>query len=360
MTVTLREKIAQMLIWGFDGISLSNSNPLCQSIMQHGLGGVILFKNKAYGDKQTKNINLDSNCLKSLTTTLQSLPTKNNSLPLWISIDYEGGLVERLTPSKTNDYPNTASAYLLGQKPFELARRQYKNMAETLANYGFNLNFAPNVDLYYPNSFIASKERAYSNDPNIVYEIAKIFCQELKQNKIISCLKHFPGHGSAADTHKGYADVTKTWKQQPEIYPYQKLINENSSSIMIAHVFNHQLDEHYPASLSYKTCTNLLRNNNSDNLSYNGVIFSDDLQMGALSNHFNIKQILLGAISAGIDGLVVGNNLSDKSWDITEVIDIIEQAVLEEYVFAPDRPAITKERINESYQRIKSLKSFLM
>ena len=224
-----------------------------------------------------------------------------------------------------------------------------ENMAKTLNESGFNLNFAPvlDVNLNVDNPIIGKKERSFSGNPERVYQYASVFAHQLLKQNVQCVYKHFPGHGSSTlDSHLDFVDVTETW-QDSELIPYKQLLKtaDSCNMIMTAHIVNRKLDDSgYPATLSHKMLTHLLRNQ----LSFSGVIVSDDMQMNAIYNHYGLEQALELAINAGVDMLTFGNNLSTCSQSPEKLIDIIESHVI--------TGKIKRERINDAYSRIINFK----
>jgi len=212
---------------------------------------------------------------------------------------------------------------------------------------GFNVNFAPAVDVNVnPESPAIGKiERSFSATPEMVVKHASILIKEQNAKGILSTLKHFPGHGSAqADSHYGVTDVTKYW-QESELIPFEKLGKlDKNVAIMTAHVANQNLDADFPATLSKKIITGILR----EKLGFKGVIFSDDMQMQAVNDHFGFETLLEKSINAGVDVLVFGNNLKYDEEIPTKAIEIITKKV--------ESGVISKERIEQSYQRIMESK----
>lgn len=273
---------------------------------------MILF-NKDYKTKKTKNIKNPLQ-LKTLISDIQNY----SNYKMLISIDQEGGKVQRLNSKNGfSDYP---SANKISTKSIENAKRTYNKLSKELNNVGINLNFAPVVDVAIntKNHVIVGLERSYSNEPKEVIKYASTFIKQMGKNKVFSVLKHFPGHGSStSDSHKGFVDITNTWEEK-ELIPYKKLIQSNEAKfIMTAHVFNKNLDNKYPATLSYKINTKLLRKN----LNYKGIIISDDLQMKAISSHYTLKETLKLAINSGVNILLFGNQL-DKI-QLKTIVDTI-------------------------------------
>lgn len=332
--------IGQMLIVGFKGHSLSENNPIVNDIKNNGIGGVILF-DKDYISREKRNI-IDAKQVKFLTSKLQSV----SKVRLFICIDQEGGKVSRL--KQENGFPIFRSANDLGKiNNKDITKNEADRTGRLLKELGINFDFAPVVDINSNklNPVIARYDRSFSPDPAVVTEHALAFIQGLHQQNIISCIKHFPGHGSSIhDSHYGFVDVTDTWKPI-ELKPFTKIIESHTcDSIMIGHLYNKNLDNLYPASLSQKTVTGILRKR----LMFNGVIISDDLQMKAITDKYMLKQSICLSINAGVDILLFCNNISYDP-NITEKV----KHVIHELI---DENKISLSRIKESYMRITSLK----
>jgi beta-N-acetylhexosaminidase len=332
----LKKEIGHMLVIGFDGASIDENSSIVKDLQEYELGGVILF-DRLYSDKtQTKNISSPAQ-LQDLTKQLKSFAAK----PLLISIDQEGGKVARLKP--LYGFESIPSAQKIAQMPEEEARAIYKKQAKMLKDNGINCDFAPVVDLAIEpkNTVIVGLERSYG-DTDAITKYAGIFMQELSQQNIISVLKHFPGHGSSlGDSHAGFVDVSNTWSEK-ELEPYKYFIERNEvDMIMSAHVFNSHLDSKYPATLSYNTNTKLLR----EQLGYRGVLISDDMQMGAISQHYSLKERVALAINSGVDMLLFGNQLEGNS--VKDIVNAIYESV--------QNGEISKLRIQEANARIANL-----
>ncbi|WP_241856137.1 glycoside hydrolase family 3 protein [Sulfurimonas lithotrophica] len=333
----LKNKIAKMLIVGFDTLKADKEDYIYKCIKEYKVGGVILF-DKFYNDREkAKNIKNPAQ-LKKLTTELQNI----NKEKLLISIDQEGGRIARL--KQEDGFSKTLSAKGLASLGEETSRKHYTSIASELQNLGVNVDFAPLVDLGLnkESDVIYKLDRAYGDDAETVSKYAEIFMDELANHKVISCLKHFPGHGSAkGDSHEGFVDATTTWSEL-ELEPYKKLLYK-TKMIMTAHVFNKNLDDKYPATLSYNTNTKLLR----EKLGYDGVIIGDDLQMGAIKEHYSNEEALKLSINSGVDLVMYCNQLGDDKAE--DIIDIIYKLVI--------NGEIAQERIEESNKRIDRLLS---
>ncbi len=301
----LKKMIGRMLIVGFDTQFVDENSQIVKDMQQYNLGGVILF-DRFYSDRnKTKNISSPEQ-LRELTKELGHFSRK----PLFIAVDQEGGRVARLKPKY--GFLEIASAKALGSLPDKFAKEAYAKNAKMLRECGINMNFAPVVDLAVnpKNKVIVGLERSYGKDPKKVAHYAGIMIDAQTKESVISVLKHFPGHGSSlGDSHKGFVDITKTWSKK-ELEPYKILLREGKvDAIMTAHVFNKHLDATYPATLSRKVNTKLLR----EQLGFRGVIISDDMQMKAISAHYSLKEATTLAINAGVDILLFGNQLAYNS-----------------------------------------------
>ncbi|KTD04831.1 N-acetyl-beta-glucosaminidase [Legionella geestiana] len=353
--LSLRDKIGQMLIIGFDGKTVSRDSQIVKDIQNDNLGGVILFdvdvRTKRRGkniesQEQVKRLNHDLQCA----ATAASLAHRRPLLPLIISIDYEGGQVNRLNP--VYGFPEVPPAKAVGQSGKTSAKAAANTMADVLKEAGFNLNLMPvvDVDVNPNNPIIGRLERSFSKDPNDVAMFAHLYAKALRNNGIQCVYKHFPGHGSStADSHLDFVDVTDSWKSL-ELTPYRILLQEKDGcgAIMSAHAVNRQLDKSgTPATLSHTILTELLRKK----LGFNGVIMTDDMQMKAISAHYGLENAITMAINAGADMLIFGNNLLEKPQTPEALIDIIASRV--------ESGDIPRQRIEEVWKRIEAFKKTL-
>ncbi len=328
---SLSYKIGQMVMTGFiPGSEFEDT--LYYDIRHRNLGGVILM-----------GYNLDNPAqIADLTASLQD----SANTPLFIATDEEGGIVARL--DENNGYARTEKAITLGTINNEdSTRAEAALMAGWLYNAGINTNLAPVADVNVnPSSpAIGHYGRSFSADPEIVSDHIYWFYDEMKADKIVCALKHFPGHGSAVgDSHDGFTDITKTWSKQ-ELIPYTNMIDRAySGMIMTAHLFNANIDSMYPATLSKPTLEGILR----DSLGFNGVIITDDMNMGAIRNIYGFTESVYAAINAGVDILLyVGNEKYGKSI-VNQICKVVKTAI--------DSGMITEQRIDESYDRITALK----
>lgn len=330
-------KIGQMILIGFPKAEVDKT--VLEEIRQGKVGSIILFE---------KNIPPKNSfhALKKITWTYQQAA----SIPLLIAIDQEGGRVNRL--KEKYGFPRSVTAAQLGKMPLDSVRFYSEATAATLAGLGINVNFAPVVDLASnPNNpIIAKVERAYSANPDSVALYAKEVIKAHRKIGVITTLKHFPGHGSSKDdTHLGIADVSNTWNEA-ELIPYRTLIQQGYvDAIMTAHIVNKKLDDSgNPGTLSGKMINDLLRKK----LNYNGVVFSDDMQMHAITKHYGLEEAIKLSILAGVDILTFSNNISGSQ---ERTVDVVHRIIRK---FVQDG-TIPQERIDQSYKRILALKKKL-
>lgn len=342
--VPLEHKIAQMLLVGFRGTVLEGGNFIVRDIRDYRIGGVILFDRDVLLKSAGRNI-VSPAQLQALTAALRGL----SATPLLVAVDQEGGKVCRLKESE--GFPPTVSAQDLGSlTDTDAIRVHAERISTTLAEHGLNLNLAPVVDLNLnpASPAIGALRRSFSSDPGIVTDCAGLFIAAHERRHVATCLKHFPGHGSAtSDTHLGFVDLTETWSEI-ELEPYRRLISAGQCRmIMSAHVYNRNLDPDLPATLSRRVITGILR----ERLAFDGVVVSDDLQMQGLARFFDYPAIVEKSIMAGIDILLVGNNLAYDPEVVPRTVSLVAGLVR--------AGRITAERIDSSYRRIMALKSWL-
>ncbi len=341
----LEQKIGQMLMVGFHGITADKNSQICKDIRKYNIGAVILFDYNPVNKSKPKNIK-NRNQLEKLTAQLQACSSSNGKL--LIAVDQEGGRVQRLK-HKYGFYGNFPKASEVAKMTKDQIKNTYTEMSKELKSVGINYDLAPVVDLDIndQNHVIHGLGRSYGSNPEKVAEYAKIFIKAMHENHVLTSIKHFPGHGSSeGDTHKGFVDVTNLWKEK-ELEPY-RLLKDDADTVMVAHVFNKKIDDSRPASLSYATITRKLRGD----LGYKGVVITDDLQMGAISKKYKLRETLKLAINAGNDILLIGNQLDPrKTISTKELVDTIVS-------LTKDDDEMIK-RINNSYKRIQKLKKKL-
>ena len=337
----IKSMIGQMIIIGIRATNDLDVKKFFHTHNNISVGGIILYDQNVTTNPWSSHNILNPEQLIELNKSLQL----HSKTPLLIGVDQEGGKVNRLNSSY--GFPNFNSWGELGRiNDLNITAEQSLLMAETLSNCGFNLNFAPVLDLKInENSFIASEDRCFSNNVEKLTMHAKIFIELHLKNNIIPVCKHFPGQGSASgDSHDGLVDVTDTW-QESELKPYETLIKDESiKAIMTSHLIHKKLDPNLPATLSSKVLNDLLRRN----MGFNGVIISDDPSMGAISKYYNLKETLLLMIEAGVDMFCFGNNLYYDENLLKKVFNILVELYEEKQ--------ISENQIYMAYNRIMTLK----
>ena len=334
--------IGQMLMVGLRGYTINDVYSFFESIKGYKIGGVILYDQDITTSPPSLHNIRSPKQLISFTNALQ----EQSEIPLLIAIDQEGGKVNRLKP--LYGFPDSRSWAELGKiNELSFTKENAVLTAKTLKKNGINVNFAPVLDLSNnPKSFIAQKGRCFSKDPIKVIAHSQEFINAHLDNEILSVGKHFPGQGNAiGDTHKRFVDVSKTWKSD-ELLPYKELINNNSlNAIMISHIFHSELDKKYPATLSKLIIRDLLRSE----MGFDGIVISDDPQMKAISEKYDLETVLELMINAGVDIFCFGNNLIYDPNIVQKVHLVIERLL--------DKNKISENDIKKSYLRIIKIKS---
>ncbi len=335
--MTIEQKIGEMIMLGFRGMEVKHDMKIYQDIQNFKCGGVVLFSKDMILGSNERNIR-DAKQVKKLNQDLQSISEN----PLLIAIDQEGGKVARL--NEDYGFSKTVSQEYIGKKNDSyLTEKETGETAKLLSDLSFNLNFAPclDVNINVDCPIIGKMERSFSAESAIVVKHSEILIQEHRKRNILCSGKHFPGHGSSiADSHIGFTDVTDTWSEY-ELEPYKLLIAKGELDvIMSAHIFNSNLDDKYPATLSENTINGLLRGK----LGFDGVVITDDMSMGAITENFGLEDALIKSLNAGCDILLFANTAVYDEEIADKAIEII-------------KANITEERIEESYQRIRKLKA---
>ena len=333
MPSAVRRAIGQLLIGSFPSTTIPAE--LRSLAREFGLGGVILF---------ARNIE-EPGQVAELARDLQSL---GGDLPLWVSVDQEGGGVARLRAPCTKWPPMPT----LGRSGDErLASRFAPALAPELSAVGITLDYAPVLDIHTNAKNPVIGDRALAEDAETVGRLGAAIIRGLQDNGIAACGKHFPGHGdTSADSHFELPVVEHSPDRirRVEFVPFREAIRSNVAFIMTAHVLVPSLDEQKPATLSRTIVHGLLR----DELGYEGVILSDDLEMRALAARYTVPDAAVEAIAAGCDGVLVCRHLVED-----RVHDIDAQAqVLEALIHAVEDERIPYGRIEDALARQRRAK----
>jgi beta-N-acetylhexosaminidase len=336
----LRRSVGQMIMVGFYGVN--NTDPRFRHIiedLESGVIGGVLFLARNVQSKL------------ELETMVREVRRCNCSISPLIAVDEEGGTIERL--EERYGFRHTPSAAEIGRSNEENARNEYERLAKTLFDIGFNMNLAPVVDLNTnpTNPIIGSLDRSFSQDPIIVSRYAKIFIEEHHKQRILTTLKHFPGHGSSStDSHTTIADVEFSWSPE-ELIPYRTLIGARLvDSIMVGHLANTPKWGGVATQYGSSAIHQMLRTD----LKFDGVVLSDDLSMESTRLTTSpFPDVIRSAVKAGVDIIIV-SRLNDD----VEAVDTgfhVNSALLGSTASGD----IKRSSVEQSEQRIRSLKNNL-
>ena len=333
-SMSLEEKVGQMLLLGISGTYISSG--VREVVTDLDAGGIVLFASNLTSSVQTVN----------LTTKLQqeALQSKH-AVPLLITADEEGGLVSRMPYGMVTMPGNMA----LGASRNEyLALKAYYHTGRQLKALGINMNLAPVLDVNNNIKNPVIGLRSFGSDPVLVSNMGVAALAGLKEAKVGSIVKHFPGHGDTlVDSHLALPIVKKTKAElgKMELMPFQKALQNGATAVMTAHISFPSLTNgvSVPATLSQDILTGVLR----ANWGYNGVISTDDMLMNAIVNHYGFKEAVVQAVKAGVDQILIASNLGKQKEAKKAIIDAV------------NRGEISESRINQSVERIFALKSEL-
>lgn len=321
--LSLEEKIGQMLIIGMDTNYITDR--IKNMIQKYKIGGIILYRKnfKSY-DSMVKLINE----LKEL--------NKNNKIPMFIAIDQEGGRVNRM-PKELKNLPAA------NKKDIELVKNTAQITAKMLYESGFNMNFAPVMDIKRFSENHVVGDRAFGENKDDVSKYAIEYMKQLQQNNIISVIKHFPGHGATKkDSHFSLPIINKKISelQNDDMIPFKNAIDEGADAILIGHLVIKNVTGIYPASLSRKFIYKYLRKG----YRYNKVIVTDDLKMRAIRLIYGPRFAFKKAFEAGNDIIVFRYNQKEEEKCYLQIVNMVKEN------------KINIGRINRSVKRILKLK----
>ena len=329
----MKELIGQIIMAGLPGPKLDDNTKKLIELFR--VNNFILFK---------RNLDQGPDIAAKLIEDIK-VYCKNAglSLPL-IAIDQEGGPVQRLSPPF---WPSLISNQEVGNdlEPFQKVIYQAKMAAKALKKLGININLAPVLDLATPEQNDVLSQRCYSSDPLITGELGSLYVETLQNYCIAATAKHFPGIGrTKQDPHiKQPTIYSEPDKILTEAYPFQLAIDARVQGIMTSHILFPSLDPDHTATFSYTITTQLLRNN----FGFNGVVFTDDLEMGGITENINVPEAALKALKAGHDMLLICHNQGL----IIEAIDAIGVSVSQEDYLM--------DRLDQARARIDQLRIFI-
>ncbi|MBU3191449.1 beta-N-acetylhexosaminidase [Clostridium bowmanii] len=325
--MTIEEKIGQMLLVGIEGYDLNENT---KSLVQKSkVGGVILFANNVQ----------ESNQLLKL---LNSLKGENlqNKIPLFLSVDEEGGRVTRM-PKEFEKFPTNKAIGKINDET--LSYNIGGAIGNEIGSFGFNMDFAPVLDVNSnPNNPVIGN-RSFGANVSVVSNLGSQTMKGIRSQNIIPVVKHFPGHGdTSVDSHMGLPSVNNDLKRLKsfELKPFAEAIKNNADAVMIAHILLPKIDKENPSSMSKIIITDILRKD----LNFKGVIITDDMTMGAITKNYNIYEAAVKSVKAGTDIVLVCHGYDNEM----AVINALKNSVL--------KGEISQKRIDESVYRILMLK----
>jgi len=335
--MSLEEKAAQLFfvtpeaLTGFS--SVTEAGEAVQAAMdQYPVGGLALFK---------ENISSEAQVLQMLRNQ-QSFSQERIGLPLFTGVDEEGGQVTRIASCAGMNVPSFSDISQIGaSKDPGAAYTLGDTIGEYLSRMGFNLDFAPVADVLTNPENTVVKRRSYGSSPQLVSQMVLENLKGLQQHQVYGCVKHFPGHGATiGDTHQGYAYTDKTWEElrNSEIIPFKDSIDWGVDFVMVGHIsLPNVTGDDVPASLSSHIITELLRGE----LGYDGIVLTDALNMGAVTQQYTSAQAAVNAILAGTDMILMPQDFKSAYEGIWNALQ---------------DGTITEERLNESLTRILRVK----
>jgi beta-N-acetylhexosaminidase len=326
--MALDEKIGQMVIIGVEGTAVSEQT---RDLIEHyHVGGIILYKNNILNKAQTIDF----------LNELKQVNTKQNKLPLWLSVDQEGGRVSRM-PDEYSKLPTNRAIGKINNTEFSYKLGNI--LGKELQSVGFNMDFAPVLDINSnPNNPVIG-DRSFGANAKVVSTLGVQTILGIQAQKVAAVVKHFPGHGdTSVDSHLDLPIVQTDLKRLRtfEWLPFKAAIDNKIDAVMVAHILLPKIDPDHPASFSKIIITNYLRNE----LNYNGVVMTDDMTMGGIVKHYELKDAAVQAITAGCDVIMVAHEYDKAKEVLTNLKNKVESG------------AISEQRIDQSVYRILQLK----
>lgn len=325
--MTLEQKIGQMLLAGIDGTTLDSEAK--RMIAEDEIGGIILYKD-----------NISS--LKSMVSLINALKQSNsgNAIPLFMSVDQEGGKVSRM-PEEYAAIP--ANSKVGAANDQESASLMGRLLAGQVLSAGFNMNFAPVLDINSNPDNPVIGDRSFGNNAELVTRLGLAEMKGIMAEGVIPVVKHFPGHGdTSVDSHLELPVVNKSAAQLAKLewLPFQAAVKDGADAVMVAHILYPKLDPDKPASLSAEIIGGLLRKQ----MGFSGVVITDDLTMGAITDHYTLPAAAVDTVLAGSDILLIAHEYSNEQKVRAALLDNVRSGV------------IAESRIDESVYRILALK----
>lgn len=336
-SMSLEEKVAQLFLVQPEaivdiGTATAAGDATKQAINKTPVGGFVYFSDNLQSEQQVQD----------MLRNVQKYSEDRIGLPAFLSVDEEGGTVARVASTGRFDVTDVGDMAKIGASgDVQQARQAGETIGSYLSELGFNLDFAPDADVLTNPDNTVVKKRSFGSDPRVVSDMSLAVAQGLAQHQVYSVYKHFPGHGATAgDTHQGYAYTDKTLDElkQSELIPFENAIQNNAAFIMAAHISATRVTgDDTPASLSKTMITDILRGQ----MGYDGIVVTDAMNMGAVTEQYTSAQAAVKALQAGADLVLMPEDFQEA---YQGVLDTVKDGTL------------TEQRINESVTRIVKVK----
>ncbi|NQX69367.1 beta-N-acetylhexosaminidase [Paenibacillus alba] len=326
-TMSLEEKIGQMIIAGIDGYSVNAATR--ELLIDRHVGGIILYKPNVQNTNQ-------------LVELVNGLKKSNsiNKLPLWIGADEEGGRVTRLP----DELLKTPTSQEIGKKgSTQLAYNIGHLLGKELNAYGLNMDFAPDLDVNSNPKNPVIGDRSFGADAATVSSQGIQVMNGLQNQKVVPVVKHFPGHGdTSVDSHIGLPIVQNDLARlrKLELVPFAEAIKHQADAVMVAHILLPKIDANNPASMSRTIMTDLLRKE----MGFQGLIMTDDMTMGAITTNYGLGEAAVKAVLAGSNIVMVGHEHENVIAVITALVEAVKSG------------RIPQETIDQSVSQVMKLK----
>ncbi|MEC0256152.1 beta-N-acetylhexosaminidase [Paenibacillus lautus] len=326
-SMTVKEKIGQLVLVGIEGTALDNTSR--RLLEDYHVGGFIFFKDNIESAQQSVKL---FNDLKEANAA--------NPVPLWLSIDEEGGRVTRFP----DEYVKLPSSGKVGSKgDLALTKRVGGLIAQKVAGLGLNMVFAPVLDINSnPNNPVIG-DRSFGNTAETVSTQGIASMKGIQEHGVVPVVKHFPGHGdTSVDSHLGLPVVNHDLKRlhELELVPFQQAIDEGADVVMVAHLLMKSIDPDTPSSYSKPVINDLLR----EEMGFKGVVITDDMTMGAISGSTDVGEASVKSVVAGSNMILIGHEYA------------LEEAVIQALTEAVESGVIPEETLNDRVRATLELK----
>lgn len=337
--MSLEDKVAQLFLVKPEaivdiGTATAAGESTKQAIDKTPVGGFVYFSDNLQSEQQ----------VQEMLSNVQKYSKDRTGLPAFLSVDEEGGTVARVAGSGRFDVTNVGNMADIGALgDVQQARQAGETIGTYLSELGFNLDFAPDADVLTNPENTVVKKRSFGSDPQVVSDMSLAVAQGLAQHQIHSVYKHFPGHGATeGDTHKGYAYTNKTLDElkQSELVPFAHAIENGAEFIMAAHISVPNItNDDTPTSLSKIMITDVLR----EQMGYDGIVVTDAMNMGAVTEQYTSAQATVKALQAGADIILMPENFQEA---YQGVLDAVKSGELTEQQIDTAVTRIVKVKVN--------------